>query len=116
MDPAGADFYHEQDVEAAQPDGVEGEEIGGQQTCGLRAEEGPPSGVCSAGCRAEPSGGQDPADGAGAYAVAESGELSLETAVAPGGILLCQTQHQSPDLVINRWTARSVGVGPVSGD
>jgi hypothetical protein len=29
MDPSGAHFHDEQDVEAAQPDGVEGEEVGG---------------------------------------------------------------------------------------
>ena len=51
----------------------------------LRAQEGPPPGVGPAGCRTEPSGGQDPPDGAGAYAVAESGEFALDPAVAPGG-------------------------------
>ena len=37
-----------------------------------------------------PGGGQDPPDGAGAYAVAESGEFSWDAAEAPGGVLLCQ--------------------------
>jgi hypothetical protein len=42
MDPSGAHFHDEQDVKAAQPDGVEGKEIGGQQPGGLSAQEGPP--------------------------------------------------------------------------
>lgn len=58
-----------------------------------------------AGCRAEPSGGQDPPDGACAYAVAESGEFALDRAVAPGGALPCQAQHQGPDFVGDGWAA-----------
>jgi hypothetical protein len=38
----------------------------------------------------------------GAYAVSEADEFSLDAAVAPGGILLCQAQHQGPDLVRDR--------------
>jgi hypothetical protein len=45
MDPSGANFHDEQDVESAQGDGVEGEEIGGQQAGGLSAQEAPPVGV-----------------------------------------------------------------------
>ena len=71
MDPAGADLHYEQNVEAAQCDGVEGEEVGGQLPGSLCVQKGPP-------------------DGAGAYAVPESNEFSLDAAVAPGGVLLCQ--------------------------
>jgi hypothetical protein len=105
MDPAGAHFHDEQDVESAQPDGVEGEEVGGQQTGGLSPQGGPSPGVCWTWWRPEAGGGQDRADGVGAHAVPESGEFSLEASVAPGGIFLGQVQHQSPDLVINRWAA-----------
>jgi hypothetical protein len=35
--PAGMDLHHEQDVEAAQRDGVKGEEVSGQQPGGLSA-------------------------------------------------------------------------------
>ncbi len=66
MHPAGAHFHHKEYVEAAQPDGVEGEEVGGQQSGGLSAQERSPGGLCSTWCRPEVGGGQDPADGAGA--------------------------------------------------
>ena len=55
-------------------------------------------------------------DRARAHTVPEPREFVLDAAVAPGRILVCQAQHQSLDLVANRWTARSVRVGPSSGD
>ncbi len=105
MDLSGAHFHDEQDVEAAQCDGVEGEEVGGQQPGGLSAQEGPPPGVCSAWCRTELSGGQDPSDGAGAHAVAKSGEFTLDPAVAPGRVFVGQAQHQLADLAGDRRAA-----------
>jgi hypothetical protein len=72
MDPAGAHLHHEQNIESAQGDGVEGEDIGGQQTRGRSPKEGPPPVcLCSTGCQAESGGGQDLPDRASAYAVAE---------------------------------------------
>jgi hypothetical protein len=90
VDPPGVDFHHEQNVKAAQRDGVEGEEVGGQQPGGLSAEEGSPPGVCPAGCWTQPGSSENPADSAGAHAVPESGEFAVDAAVAPGGVLLCQ--------------------------
>jgi hypothetical protein len=66
---AGAYFPHEQDVESAQRDGVQGEQVGGQQPRGVSAEESSPAGVCSAWCWAEAGSRQDSADRRGAQAV-----------------------------------------------
>jgi hypothetical protein len=96
---------NEQDIDSAQRDRVEGEQVGGQQSGGLSAQEAPPSGVGPAWCWAESSGGQDPANRAGVYAMPETEEFALDPAVAPGGVLPCQAQHQGPDLVIDRWAA-----------
>jgi hypothetical protein len=96
---------NEQDVDSAQRDRVEGEQVGGQQSGGLSAQEAPPSGVGPAWCWAESSGGQDPPNRAGTYAMPETDEFALDPAVAPGRVLPCQAQHQGPDLVINRWAA-----------
>ena len=79
-------------------------------------KEGPPPCVCSTGWRAESGGGQDLPDRASAYAVAEPGEFSVDSAMAPGGVLPGQVQHRSPNLLINRWAAWSVGVGLAPGD
>ena len=62
--------------------------VGGQQPGGLSAQEGSPPGVCPAGCWIQPGSSQDPVDSAGAHAVPESGEFSLEAAMVPGGVLL----------------------------
>ncbi|MCA1822420.1 MAG: hypothetical protein LC644_11935 [Pseudonocardia sp.] len=52
--PPGVDFHFKQNAEAAQRDGVEGEEIGGQQPGGLRTQEGSPPGVCPTRCGTQP--------------------------------------------------------------
>jgi hypothetical protein len=89
MDAAGVDLHDEQDVEPLQAEGVEVEEVGGQQTCSLGAEEVAPRGVGVAWCGTEASGGEDPADGAGSEVVSESGEFSLDAAMALPWILAC---------------------------
>jgi hypothetical protein len=97
--PSGANFHDEQDVESAQGDGVEGEEIGGQQAGGLSAQEAPPAGVRTTRCGAYAGGGEDPADRARAQTVSEPGEFTLDSPVTPGRILVCQAPHQVTDLL-----------------
>lgn len=74
--------------------------VGGQQSGGLSTQEGPPSGVRTAWCWAESSGGQNPVDRVGAYAVSEVDEFSLDPAVAPGGpqegFSCARRKHQGP--------------------
>ena len=69
VDSSGAHFHDNQDVESAQRDGIESEEIGGQQPGGLGTQEAPPAGVCSAWCGPKARGGQDAADRARAQAM-----------------------------------------------
>jgi hypothetical protein len=116
VNPAGAYFHDEQDIESAQRDGVEGEEVCGQQPGGLCMQKGPPPGVCSAWGGAEAGGGENPADRTRAQVVSEPDEFALDAAVAPGRILLCQAQHHVPDLVTDRWAAWPVGIGPLFPD
>jgi hypothetical protein len=70
------------------------EKVGGQQSAGLGAQEGPPPGV------ATPGGGPSRAAArirrivlAPAHAVPQSGQFSLEASVSPGRIVPCQAQH-----------------------
>ena len=105
MDSPGAHFHDEQDVQAAQRDGVEREKVGGQQPSGLSAQEGPPPGAVTPWRRAQPRGGQSSPDRARAHAVPKSGQFSLEASVSPGRIVPCPAQHHGSDLVINRWSA-----------
>lgn len=116
MHPAGAHFHDKQDIEPAQCDGVQGEEVGGQQPSGLSAQESSPAGACSPWCRPEAGSSQDAADRTCTQAVSEPGQFAVEAAMAPGRILVCQAQHQVAELVADRWAVRLVGIGPFSGD
>ena len=116
VDAAAGDFHDEQDVESAQPDGVEVEEVGGQQPGRLGSEEGAPVGVYPARRRAQVCGGQDPADGAGADVVSEAGELALDAAVSPARVLPCQPDDELAELVVDAGAAGRVRVGPFLGD
>ena len=72
VDVPGGHFHDEQHVQAAKEDCVNVEEVAGQQTACLSAEERPPGGVLTAGRR--PGGGaQDAPDGCRAEVVAERG-------------------------------------------
>jgi hypothetical protein len=116
VDAATGDFHDEQDVEAAQRDGVEVEEVGGQQSGRLGSQEGAPVGVAPGRRRVQACGGQDPADGAGADAVSESGELSVVAAVSPARVLPCQPDDELAELVVDARTTWRVRVGPFLGD
>src|SRR3954470_17825940 len=77
VDPAGEYLHHDQDIDPAQSDGVEVEEVGGQQPVGLGTQELPPTGVHTAGRRPGSGAGEDPADGASADPVAEAEQFAL---------------------------------------
>ena len=64
----------------------------------------------------ESGGGQDPADGALADAVAETDELALDAPVAPAWVLPGQLPGQRADLIGDRRASRGVRVGPFSLD
>jgi hypothetical protein len=116
VQPAGADLHDEQNIEPAQRDGVEGEEVGGEQARCLSTQEGLPSGVCSAWWGPEAGSGQDAADRARAQAMSKPDQFALDAAVTPGRILLRQAQHQIADLVTERRAAGLVWIGPLLGD
>ncbi|MGH4015658.1 MAG: hypothetical protein ACRDSL_17390 [Pseudonocardiaceae bacterium] len=71
MDLSGAHFHDKKDIEAAQPDGVQGEEVGGQQP-GWPEPAGRSAIWCLLG------------------AVPEPGEFPVEPVMPPGRILACQ--------------------------
>ena len=103
-------------MEAAQPDGVEVEEVRGQQSGCLGSEKGAPVGVYPARRRAQMSGGQDAADGAGSDVVSESGELALDAAVSPARVLPCQPDDELAQLGANAGATGRARVGPFLGD
>ena len=97
-------------------DGVEVEEVGGQQPGCLGFEECAPLGVGSArrgpcSCR-----DQDAADGAGSDVVSESGEPALDAAMSPTRVLSCQPDDRLTDLSVDPRPARPARIGPFLGD
>jgi hypothetical protein len=55
VDPPGVQFDEEQHIQPPQPDGVDGEEVAGDDFCGLLAQERPPC------CARRPRGRVEPA-------------------------------------------------------
>src|SRR2546421_3679371 len=90
VDPPGGHLHHHQHVQPSQQNRVQVEEVDGQQTLGLAAEEGSPAGVLLAGRRAHPAAGQDSADGAGPDPVAEPLQFTLDSEVAPARVFAGQ--------------------------
>ncbi len=116
VDAAAGDFHDEQDVESAQRDGVEVEEVAGQQPSRLGLAEGAPVGVYPARRWAQAWGGQDAADGAGADVVSEAGEFALDAAVSPARVLPCQPDDELAELAVDARATGLVRVGPFLGD
>jgi hypothetical protein len=110
--PQGADLDHEQDIESAQADRVEVEEVDCEQSGGLGAKEGSPGEVGSPWCRRQPSVGEDSADGTRANSIAQSDEFALDAAVSPAGVLPGQPHDQLTDLVADWWSPASLRIGP----
>ncbi len=96
MHPPGAYLHDEQHIQPSQADGVDMEEIGGQQPFGLGSQEGPPRRIATpSGGRAELGCRPDPPYRPGTNPVADAEEFALDTAVAPAGILPGQPHHRS---------------------
>ena len=92
---AGGVFDDEERIQPAQGDGVEVEQVAGQDGVRLGPQElrpgrsGPPRRGVDAGAM------QDGPDGGGADPIAEAGELAVEAAVSPGGVLGGQTENEA---------------------
>ena len=63
VNAAAAELDEEEDVEPGQPDGVDGEEVGGQDLVGMLADELAPGALAAARGREEAIAAEDLADG-----------------------------------------------------
>jgi hypothetical protein len=94
VDPAGADLDHEQHLQPLEEHGVDGEQVHRQHTLGLRPQELPPWDGRPLRRWVNTSSLEDGPCGAGPDPGAESAQLSVDAAVAPGRVLPGQPQHQ----------------------
>jgi hypothetical protein len=81
-----------------------------------RLPKGAPVGVYPARRRAQMSGGQDAADGAGSDVVSESGELALDAAVSAARVVPGQPDDELAQLGTNAWATGRARIGPFLGD
>ena len=73
------------------------DEVAGQERVSLGAQEGGPTGGAPIGCGIDALGLEDLPHGRGGNLETQSGEFAVDAAIAPGRVLLSQTQRQSPD-------------------
>jgi hypothetical protein len=108
---------HHQDVEAAEEDGVDVGEVDGEDGAGLRGEELSPGRAGPQGSGLDARGLEDHPHGGGGEMVAESDQLAVDAAVAPGRVLAGHPQHQGPDRLWGGWAAWLASrAGPAAGD
>src|SRR6266568_639498 len=112
VDPAGGELDEEQDVERPQPDGLHGEEVGGQDAVSLASEEHRPGRTGASGRRPQAGSLEDPPDGRGAHPDPQLAKLATDPRVPPPRVLPCETSNQGPHLRID-W--RPAGPAPRVG-
>ena len=95
VDPTSAQFDEEQHVQPAQPDGVDGEEVAGDDRGGLPAQERPPGGGRRPRCGVQPVAAQRGADCGCRDAFPKPEQLALDALVAQRGFSLASRTIRS---------------------
>jgi len=116
VDPAGADLDHEQHLQPLEEHGVDGEQVHRQHTLGLRPQELPPWDGRPLRRWVNTSSLEDGPCGAGPDPGAESAQLSVDAAVAPGRVLLANRSTSSADLWEGTRTATPVRMASAASD
>ena len=97
--PPGAQFDHEQDVEALQGNGIDGEEVARQHPGGLDAQEAPPGLDRTLGGGVDAGAVQDQPDRTCRDLVAQADQFALDPVVAPCRVFAREPRGQFADLV-----------------
>src|SRR5664279_291338 len=87
VDAPSLGFDHEEDIQPSQDDGVDVEEVAGQQPVRLRAQELPPAQARAPRRRPQTGCSEHPAHRALPHPVSEPDRFALNPAVAPSGVL-----------------------------
>src|ERR1035437_485527 len=106
-DPAGRDLDEEEDVEATQQDRVDGEEVAGQDSPRVSAEEIAPTHFAPSRSRWNPAVMKDAANRGRRHVDAELAQLALDPQIAPGWIVRGQAGDKIPRLGRDRGPAEA---------
>src|SRR5262249_29383366 len=96
VDAARAVLNPEQDIQRPQPDGLDGEEVAGQDPLRLRTDKLGPGRTGSSWRRPKPTLPKQHADRGRTDPDPELAQLALDPDAAPGRVLPRQPQHQLP--------------------
>src|ERR1035437_8591797 len=110
-DPAGRDLDEEEDVEATQQDSVDGEEVAGQDSPRVSAEEIAPTHFAPSRSRWNPAVMKDAANRGRRHVDAELAQLALDPQIAPGWIVRGQAGDKIPRLGRDRGPAAAAWRG-----
>ena len=115
---AGADFHHEEAVQALEGHcAVHVEEVDGEHRGGLCVQELPPGRIgAPLRCRRDPQGLENPADRGCADPVAELEQFALDSLVSPAMVLDGEPLDERGDLGADRRPTPPMRVGPLPGD
>jgi 5'-deoxynucleotidase YfbR-like HD superfamily hydrolase len=118
MDPPGAQFDHEEHVKGSEPDGLDGEEVGGQDPVCLVAQELPSGWSRPPRSRPQPVSTQQHADRGRRDPDPELGQLAPDPHAPPPRVLPCHPKDQRPN-VTGQWRPPADDVaaeGPLPAD
>ena len=111
--PAGGQLDEEEDVEAAEQDGINGEEVTSHDGAGVSTEEFAPRQASTTRGRRYALAPKHSADGGSREPVTQLAQLTLDPKVAPGGVLGGQPEDEISKVNRNgppaQWTAPPEG-------
>jgi len=103
LDAAALKWDEKEDVDASEPDGLDGKEVAGEHRLRLLAKELPPARPVSLRRRRQPLADQDRADGTRSDRNTEREHLTDDPPVAPRGVLAREAEDEPLHLAIDRW-------------
>ena len=113
VEAAGAVFEEHQGVETPQSDGVDVQEVAGDDAVCLSGKEFSPGRTVAARCGVDAGCAQNVPDGGCGDGVAEPGEFAVDPAVSPSAVLGGKPHDELADRGRCRWSARCRAPGRV---
>src|SRR5215207_11763500 len=112
MDATAGDLDEEQYIQLLEPDGIDREEIHGDDALRLSPQELAPGWPFALTCWPELFLAQDLPDRRCRYINTEALQLADDALIAPARVLMCQPNNQNPNVTADPRATRASDVGP----